>query len=161
MTGSAMTLYEKAYTDQASGSAVTGPSLGLDAVDSLTYTNTTSWATTYSSTKYLQFTFPAVIPTGASVTSVVYNRSWKSNGAPSVCYYFEVYSGSTFLAAHGSTGSNISCATTSYVNDQTTLAEVNTVAYANSVVIRVYEKATAAAKSIDDLGTLTITYSLT
>jgi hypothetical protein len=155
------TLFAMAYTDAATGTGTNGPMLGLDvAGDGLTYTDANNWPTAYS-TKYLKLTFPAYLPSGATITNVTFDRSYKSAGTQSICYGFEVYSGATLIGTHGSISSNISCATNSgFVTDHTTLSEVTAVSDANQIVIRVYMKASASQKSIDDLDTLTITYYL-
>ena len=95
------------------------------------------------------------------VTAATFDHSFKSStSGPSSCYYFEVYSGATLLATHGSTSTPVSCATTSFVTDHVTLSEVNTDTLANSVVIKVYVKNSGSSKTIDDLDTLTLTYYL-
>ncbi len=156
------TLYQKAYIDASTGTATT-TTWSLDAADSSTYTNLSNWATSFSATRYLQFTFPAYVPSGAVVTGATFIHSYKNvTAGDNICHYFEVYSSTTLLAAHGSTGTPVSCnATTSFVTDTVSIPEVNTVARANSVVIKDYVRdATAARKSLDDRDTLTVTYYL-
>jgi hypothetical protein len=155
------TLFEEAYTDASTGTATT--TWWTDAADSATFSEGTSWATSFSATKYLQFTFPAYLPSGAVVTAATFTHSYKAaTSGDSICYYFEAYSNTTLLATHGSSGSPYSCnSTNSFASDAVPLPEVDTATEANSVVIKDYVKdTTGARKSIDDVDTLTITYYL-
>jgi hypothetical protein len=150
----------KKYTDQSSGSpvATTWP---LVAADSAQYTTVNNWATSFSSTRYLKFTFPGYVATSAVVTAATFTHSYKAaTSGDNVCWYLEVYNGSTLIGTHGSSASPISCnSTTSFVTDNVSVPEVNTVTEANNVVVRVYVKdATGARKSIDDVDTLTLNY---
>jgi hypothetical protein len=161
--GQSMTLFAKAFTDASTGTAVAGVVLGLDvAGDGVTFTNGTNWATTYNTARYLQLSLPVLLPPGSVITSATFNRTWHSSAAGvNVCYYINVYSGATLIGTHGS-GSQISCnnSTTVWTNDSTPLAEVTSATDANQLTIRVYEKATANAKSVDDLVSVTLTYYL-
>lgn len=155
------TLFEEAYVDASTGTAST-TTWSLDAADAAQYTSAANWSTAFSSTRYLQFTFPAYLPSGTVVTAATFTHSYKSATAgDNTCHYFEVYSSTTLLATHGSSGSPVSCnSTTSFVTDAVSLPEVNTAARANTVVIKEYVKNSGTRKSIDDVDTLAITYSL-
>jgi hypothetical protein len=160
--GTTETLYADAYTDASSGTGAGGPILGLDlAGDGITYTDASNWPTAYSTTRYLQLGFPATTPAGSMITGVTFDRTWHSGGTQNVCYSIDVFSGSTLIGTHGS-GSQISCSNSTAVwnADHTSLPEVTTATDANQIVIRVYEKASAGQKSVDDLDTLTVSYSL-
>jgi hypothetical protein len=161
--GQTITLHNKAYTDQSTGTAANGPILGLDvAGDGITYTNTTSWPTAYSTTKYLQLRLPVIVPAGSTITNVAFNRTWHSAGTlTSVCYYIEVYSGATLLGSHGS-ANQISCSssTSTWNTDSTTLPEVASATDVNQLFIRIYGKASVTQKSVDDLDSVTVTYYL-
>jgi hypothetical protein len=160
--GQSITQYPKAFSDAADGSAANGVFLGLDvAGDGVTYTNTTNWPTAYATTKYLQLGFPVILPSGSTISSVKFNRTWHSGGSQNVCYYIDVFSGATLIGTHGS-GSQISCSNSTSVwnNDSTTLSEVTSATDANQLYIRIYEKASAGQKSVDDLDSITVTYYL-
>jgi hypothetical protein len=160
--GQATTLYLKAFTDDSTGTPANGPFLGLDvAGDGVTYTNGSNWATTYNTSRYLQLGFPVILPSGSTISSVTYKRTWHSSSTNNTCYYIDVYSGPTLIGTHGS-GSQISCSNSTSVwnNDSTPLAEVTSATDANQLYIRVYEKATANSKSVDDLDSITVTYYL-
>jgi hypothetical protein len=154
------TLYEELYSDAADGSAA-NTTWQFDAADSTTYTNGSNWPTTYTTTKYLQFGFPVIVPTGSTISSVTFDRTWHSASTTQVCYYIAVYSGATLLGTHGS-GSQISCSnSTSVWNvDHTPLSEVTSATDVNQLFIRVIAKATSGQKSVDDLDTVTVTYYL-
>jgi hypothetical protein len=156
------TLYQEAWTDASTGTGAT-TTWWTDAADSNTFSEGTAWPTTFSTTKYLQFTFPAYLPSGAVVTGATFTHSYKAATAgDNICHYFEVYSNTTLLATHGSSGSPYSCnSTTSFRTDSVSIPEVNTDTEGNTVVIKDYVKdATGSRKSIDDVDTLTLTYYL-
>jgi hypothetical protein len=160
--GQTITQFPKAFSDAADGSAANGVFLGLDvAGDGVTYTNTTNWPTSYNTARYLQLGFPVILPTGSTISSVKFNRTWHSSAAANVCYYINVYSGATLIGTHGS-GSQISCnsSTSTWNSDSTTLSEVASVADANQIYIRVYGKSTSGQRSVDDLSSITVTYYL-
>ena len=45
----------------------------LTAADSAQYTTVNNWATSFSTTRYLKFTFPGYVPTGVVVTSATFS----------------------------------------------------------------------------------------
>lgn len=160
---SAFTLHSKIYRDASAGGAPTVTTWELEtAGDGAQYTTVSNWTTSFTTTRYLQLTYPAYLPTGAVITAATFTHSYKgANSGDTACYYFEVYSSTTLLATHGSSGSPVSCnATTSFVTDTTSIAEVDTVAKANSIVIKLYVKNSGTHTTIDDVDTVTITYSL-
>lgn len=81
--------------------------------------------------------------------------------ANNACYYFEVYEGTTLRGTHGSTGSPVSCNTSSsiYQSDTVSLSEVSTAARANDLRIRPYFKDSASSKTLHDRVVVAITYS--
>ena len=163
--GSSFTIMEKSATDQSTGTpAAPYPwSIGT-AADGAAYTSG-AWASTYSTLRYLKLTFPGGVPAGATVTGATFTYSYRpSTNLDNACWYFEVYSSTTLLATHGSSGvgGQISCNTSSstYVTNAVALPEIDTVAEANSVVIKVYFKNSGSRAVVTDLGTLGVTYSL-
>ena len=161
MYSTAETLYQDVYTDASTGTTAT-TTWALDDADTTVFTNATNWQTAFSATRYLQFTFPAYLPAGAVVTAASFKHAYRSATAGTTCNYFEVYSNTTLLATHPSTGTPISCnsSTTAWVTDDTPLPEVNTAARANTVVIKLYVRNSSSRKSTDDVDSLTVTYYL-
>ena len=126
------------------------------------YVSSSDWSTSFDSSRYLDLRFPAYVPTGSVVTGGTFRHSYRSaTGGDTTCYYFEVYNGATLIATHGSAGSPVSCnATTSYVTDVISLPEVDTVTEANALTIRLYVKNSGGRKSVHQLATLGVNYSL-
>lgn len=120
------------------------------------------WSTSFANSRYLKLTFPAYVPAGSLVTSATFRHEYRSATAGhTTCYYFEVYSGVTLLATHGSTGSPLSCnATTSYASDAVALPEVDSVAEANSVSIKLFVQNSGGRPSLHRTATLGVTSSL-
>jgi hypothetical protein len=125
------------------------------------YISSTGWSTSFDSSRYLDLTFPAYVPTGSVVTGGTFRHSYRSaTGGDTTCYYFEVYNGATLLATHGSSGSPVSCnAGTTYVTDVISLPEVNTVAEANNLTVRLYVSNSGGRRSLHQLATLGVDYS--
>jgi VCBS repeat len=126
------------------------------------FTSSSGWPTTFDSTHYLKLTFPAYVPAGSVVSGATFRHEYRSAIAgDTTCYYFEVYSGATLLATHGSAGTPVSCnATTSYASDAVALPEVDTVAEANNVSIKLFVKNSGGRASQHRIATLGITSSL-
>ena len=159
---STITEYDEAYTDQATGTPTTG-AWGVANVDAFNYQSKGNWPTSYATTKYVSYTFPSSVPAGATVTGATLTHSYRPQAASTLCYYFEVYNGATLVAAHGSTSSNVSCNTsaTTFVTDNVALPEINTVAEANAVTVRIYMKTNPGKPSQQDVVNLAISWSLT
>ena len=158
------TLYERQVVNQASGTATTTPwwpGAGGDGA-----TTGSGWDTVFNASKYLGFTFPAYVPSGATAVSASFTHSYRSNSSGSItCWYFGVYQGATLLATHGSTSSPVSCnsSSTSWVTDTVSLPEINTVARANAITIRIYMKNSGSnaskRKTQEDLDTVQVDYT--
>jgi hypothetical protein len=160
---STFTLYPNHDVDSSTGTASTAY-WGPAKANSQSYTSG-AWATSYSGTRFLEFTFPAYVPSSATLTAASFEYVYRSSSGviDNVCYYFEVYSGGSLIGTHGGTGSDIDCnATASYETISTALAEVDTVAEANAIVIKLYTKNTGvvAKASLTDAARLKLTYSL-
>jgi hypothetical protein len=154
------TLYETTLTDTTGITTNTTPwGLAADG-DGASYQSASSWPISFSPSRYLTFTFPSYVPSGAPVNSVTFKHSYRSATLGTTCFYFEVYSGSTLIGSHGTSTSPISCnSTTSYVTDTFSLPEVNTAAIANGVSIKMYlRNSTGVSASQHDLAELHITY---
>ncbi len=156
------TLYRDSLNDQSTGTANTtiwGPAA---ASDGAVYTSAANWATAFATTRFLKFTFPAYVPSGAVISSVTFNHSYKGNNSgDTACYYFEVYNSASLIGTHGSSGSPVSCnSTTSFVTDNVSLSEVDTVTEANNLVIKLYMRNSGTHRIQTDLATVTINYYL-
>jgi hypothetical protein len=166
--GSSWTLYEERFGDRAGGGASpTYTSWSLLAQDATGYASAANWANAYSSTRYLQFTFPSdLVPSGAVIQSVSLTHRFRSNGGPgsgNACAYYEVFTGSTLLGNHPSTtGSQFgSCsAGTTAVTHTVTLSEVTTAAQVNGLKVRAYMWETGAKKTNHDWVQLDVNYYL-
>jgi hypothetical protein len=80
---------------------------------------------------------------------------------PNDCYYFEVYDTTTLVATHGSSGSPVSCntSTSSYTTDTVSLSELDTVAETDDLRIRMYFKDAASTQTLFDQLRVAFTYS--
>ncbi len=94
------------------------------------------------------------------VTGATFRQAYRSaTGGDTTCYYFEVYNGATLIATHGSAGSPVSCnATNSYVTDVISLPELDTVAEANNLRVRVFISNSGGRRSAHQLATLGVHY---
>jgi hypothetical protein len=162
-SGQAYTLYESSFLDEANGKAGTAVPWSPYAIDGTLYASAASWNTAFSSTRYLKFSFPAYVPSGATVESVSFKHAYRSaNSGANVCYYFEVYStSSTLIGTHGSSGSPVSCNSSNVTlqTDTVPLAEVTSVSAANNLVIKLYVNRSTVGKSQHDLAQLQMTYT--
>jgi hypothetical protein len=162
-TYASFSLYPSSEIDMANGLSATtttwGPAI---AGDNAAYLSKNNWLNAFNTGRWLRFTFPAYLPTGAVVTSATFGYSYKSNTAlDTACWYFEVYDGATLLATHGSAASPVSCnATVNFVTDNVSLPEVSTAAIANNVVVKVYMRDTLGMQTQTDLASLTVNYYL-
>jgi len=159
--GTSATLYEDTYVDASNGTAATTTWL-LDAADADQYTDASNWTTVFASTRYLQFAFPAYVPSGATVTGATFTHAYMSATAGTTCDYIEVYAGASLIGTHGSSTTPYSCnaSTTTYVTDSVSLPEVSTDTEANTLFLRVYVRNSSSRKSVDDVDTVTVTYYL-
>lgn len=155
-------LYETSFADASTGVAAT-TTWAPQAADAAQYTSLANWATTFSGTRYLKYTFPIpIMPTGATVTSVALEHSYKSATAGDTsCWYADVLQNTTLLATHGSSGTPISCnATNAFVTDSVSLTEVDTPAELNNLVVKAYFKNSGTRKTLHDVFRLVVQYTL-
>ena len=156
------TLYQKQYVDASTGTGTT-TIWPFSANDTTTYTSASAWATSFASTRYLGFTFPAYLPSGATVSAVSLTRIYHASAVgDTVCWYMDVLNGASLIGTHGSSGTPISCSASNstYTTDTVTLAEVNTAAIANNTVVKLYNKSSALNKSVDTQVLLSITWAM-
>ena len=165
----------------ADGSFTYTPNAGFSGTDSFTYraTNGTfesspatvtitvedayvsaaSLPTSFTDSRYLELTFPAYVAAGSAVSGAEFRHRYRSAAdGGTTCYYFEVYSGAALLATHGDAASPVSCAGSSYVAETVALPEIDTVAEANSVTIRLFLRNSTGGHSAHQSATLALTY---
>ena len=167
VTGNAyagFTVYPATVGDQSTGTPAT-TTWGLAASgDGAGLTTGGTWATSFAAGRYVTFTFPDEAPTSATVTAASFTLSYRAgtNGSTS-CWYFEVYdSSSTLIGTHGSSGSTVSCNSSSstWQTDTVALAEVDTGPELNSLRVKVYFKTSGPSSVEFDLARLSETYLL-
>ena len=126
------------------------------------YVSSSGWPTSFNSSRYLKLTFPAYVPAGSVVTGATFRHEYRSGTAgDTTCYFFEVWNGAALLASHGSAGSPLSCnATIGYASDSVLLPEVDTVAEANNVSIKLFVWNSGARSSQHRTATLGVVSSL-
>ncbi len=156
----AFALYDEVFTDRLGGGATTD-TWPLVASGDPTYVSASTWPTAFSSSSYLQLTFPAYVPGGATVSGGSFlHRFRRSGGGGSACWYLQVLQGTTVIGTHGSATSPISCTSgNSYRNDTVSLPEINSPALANGVVLRVYVRSSTGRSTEHDQANLTINYA--
>jgi hypothetical protein len=154
--------YEKQVVD-VTGAATTTP-WGLATSDGTSfYESGGNWAAAFAANRYVNFTVKPFVPTGSVITSASFTHSYRSRDAGSTtCWYFETYQNTTLIAAHGSTVAPISCnaSNVTWVTETTPIGEVDTVAEANALVIRVYMRNSATRRSQHDIGQVSFDYYL-
>jgi hypothetical protein len=140
----AFTAYEIQSIDDTSGTPATTP-WSLATADATAYTAASNWPSAAPvTTKYLKPTFEPFVPTGSVVTGATLTNVWRASAAVTnggtLCYYLETFNGATSLGTHGSSGSPQACTNsgTTFTTDTVSLPEVNTVAKANALVIKLY-----------------------
>jgi hypothetical protein len=156
------TMGGRRYNDVTSGSSFLFP-WSLALLDGTAYTSAANWLTSFSTSHYLRVTAPAFVPSGATVTGATFRHSHRPvNSTNTSCWYAETYSGGALIGTHGSSGSPVSCQTgTSYATSTLTLSEVDTVARANDLTVRIYERVTGGSTtrtSQHDLVDMSLTY---
>ena len=163
------TMYEQISRDASTGTATTTNWALAISGDGTNYSSASTWASTFSTSRYLKFTFDPSVPTGAVITSVTLNFYYRSaqNGATS-CWYGEAYNGVTLLASYGSSGTPQSCNTgnTTYSTDTVTMSQLtsandaNAVTDVNALAVRAYMRESANKKTQIDFAQLNVNYYL-
>ena len=148
-------MYEKTYRDRAGGGTATVTNWSLTTSgDGSAYLTAGNWSSSFSSTRYLKQTFDPGVPSGATITSASVSVGYRSNSSgDTACWYVEVYSSSTLIGTHGSSGSPVSCNTgnTTYKTDVVSILEVDGASEANNLAIKVYMKESGSRKTQIDL----------
>ena len=152
------TIYPTSVTDATSGTPAGPYWWSLQANDTTYFTNSNNWPTAFNSAKYLKFTFPGYTPAGAIVTGGTFTHTYRSNTTGTTCYYLEIYNGATLIGTKGSSLVPYCNATTAFVTDSISIPEINTVAKANNVTVKMYVRNSAGRLSLHDLARLQINY---
>jgi hypothetical protein len=154
-------LYEQRFDDEANA-ASTVTRWPLVAADGIAYTSSGSFATTFSTARYLKFAPSEAVPTSATISSAQVQFAYKSATAEdTTCWYFEVYNGATLIGTHGNSETPISCnSTTSYVTDMVSVPELQTVAAANNALLKIYMKNSGSRRASVDLVQIDLNYYL-
>ncbi len=141
----------------AGGSAVNQSDTSAYAGDSRTAASG-AFATTFSTSRFLQYTFDNPLPTAGVVSSAAFNFNFAGTAAGTTsCFYFEVRKASTgtVLGTHGSAASPVACATgTTLKTTSTSLPEVAKGETANDLQVRVYASSSASQPLNVDLATV-------
>jgi hypothetical protein len=157
----AFTLYASSVTDASTGTPTTTP-WSLAASGGTAFTTAVNWPAAFDATRYLKLTFPSYVPATATVSGGTFKMNYHPTTAgKNACYYFEVYSGATLIGTHGSTGTPVSCnSTTTYTTDSVPLPEINTPARANGAIVKTYYwiSGNGVRTTDHDLVTLSVNY---
>jgi hypothetical protein len=158
------TLYTKRFLDAAAGGAGTAFPWSQATVDGNFLAVGSNWATSFQSTRYLQVTFPAYVPSGATVTGATLRHAYRpvTNGN-NACWYADVYSGGSLIATYGNSAAPIGCNSSSaaFVTDPVSMPIVNSVARANDLTVRIYFRGSgngAGRATQHDLTEVSLTY---
>lgn len=156
----AFNLYQAVFVNSGNGTPVSTP-WSLFAADGTYYTTAHNWNKTFTTARYLLFSFDPDVPVGSTISAVTLTHVYQStNAADNTCVYLEAYGSGTLIGSHGSAATPLSCATgAGWKTDTVTLAEVNTVAYANSLQIKLYANNSNGHQSNHDRILITITYA--
>jgi hypothetical protein len=163
-TDGSFELFPHSVNDAADSTPAAAPwALAFDDDTALTNSGGFSWTTSYGTSKYMVATFPAYVPSGATIQSATLTHVYRANSANrQICNYVETFAGASSIGTHGSAGSDLSCSSSDLtdVTDTIPLPEVDTVAEANSLSARIYMKrsATGTTLSRHDQVRLSITY---
>jgi hypothetical protein len=119
-----------------------------------------AFATAFSATRYLQYSFNNPLPEGA-VSAAAFNFNFAGTvGGDSNCFYFDLRRASTgaVIATYGSAAAPVACnTTTTFKTTSTPLPEVTSAAIANDLVVRVYGSSSGSRPLNVDLATVSAT----
>jgi hypothetical protein len=159
------TLYTRNYIDTSAGGAPASYPWSQIAADGTLFAPAGTWNTSFQSTRYLRATFPAYVPTGATVTGTTLRHRYRPvTSGNNACWYAEVYSGGALIGTHGSSLAPIGCnsSNTTWATDSVTLPAVNTPGRANDLTVRLYFRGSASGsgrRTEHDLTEVGLTYS--
>ena len=156
-------LYAKQYVDAASGTASAFP-WSQAALDGTALSTGADWMTSFQANRYLQVTFPAYVPVGATVTGATLRHAYRpvANGN-TACWYAEAYSGGALIGTYGSSAAPAGCSAdnAAYATNSVTMPEVNSPARANDLTVRLYFRGSSNGnkRTQHDLTDVSISYS--
>lgn len=155
---SAFTLYPVQHIDASVAVPVTTV-WPFSASDGVAYTSNSTWTAAQNAGRYLRLTYPGYVPAGAVVTGATFTHRFRGLAGGSPCFSLDVYSGATFLANHVGPCPPVGAG---YQTTTIPLPEINTVAEANSVVIRLYQWTPGGARRTEtDEASVGVNWSLT
>lgn len=155
------TLYPNSVSDAADTTPASTVWSQAVSGDGVFYTTAGNFSNVFSTTRYIKVAFPAYVPAGSTITSASFTHAYKANtSGDTACWYFEVYNGAALIGTHGSSASPISCnSTTSFVSNTVSIPEVDTVAEANNVMVKMFFRmSTNNRKTQHDYSALTVDY---
>lgn len=122
-----------------------------------------AFATAFSTSRFLQYTFNSALPAEGVVSSAAFNFNFAGTAAGTTsCFYFEVRKASTsaVLGTYGSAASPVACTTgTTLKTTSTSLSEVVKGETANDLQVRVYASSSGSQPLSVDLATVSGTSS--
>ena len=154
------TLYETTYTDAADSTpaAVPWPIATADAVARQTSSN---WPTAFSTARYLKVTFPAYLPSSATVTSAQLVHTFRpTTSSATACFYFQVLQGTTVIATYGSTTTPFCATGAAYTTNTIPMPALTTAALVNGAIVRMYVRTTNGGSTQHDQFRLDVGYSV-
>ncbi|MDX6651255.1 MAG: hypothetical protein QOJ38_36 [Solirubrobacterales bacterium] len=120
--------------------------------------NSGNFATSFQSSRYIQWDYNAPLQAGLGVSSPNFNFSFASSSSgEAACFYFEVRRASTgaVIGTHGSTSTPVACNSTTVLQTTTTaLPEVTSSDIANDLRVRLYGKQASSHAITVDLATI-------
>ncbi len=98
------TLYRTQLVDRSSGSPTTdvwGPVAQNDGFD---YQTSSAWTTSFGPSRYVEFRFPAYVPSGSTITSAELRHSYRpqASGAPLISYVDQTSASSSVVVSGAS-----------------------------------------------------------
>jgi hypothetical protein len=127
--------------------------------DTVTYSSSSSFQTSFSTTRYLDLTMSGQLASGVAVSSDSFAFDFRSSAAGrTVCFYFQVFNATTsaLLETHGSTGTPVACTSSTTVMTTTTpLTAVATTGIADALRVRVFMRSSVAGRGIVDRAAIT------
>ena len=155
-------LYAKQYVDAATGTASAFP-WSQAALDGTALSTGADWLTSFQANHYLQVTFPAYVPAGATVTGAVLRHAYRptANGN-TACWYAEAYSGGALIGTYGSAAAPAGCNADNavYATDSVSMPDVNSAVRANDLTVRLYFRGSSNGnkRTQHDLTDVSISY---
>jgi hypothetical protein len=126
--------------------------------DDLRSASSGAFATTFSTSRYIQYLYNKPLPPEDAASSVVFNFNFAGTvGGETTCFYFDVRRASTgaVIGSHGSSTAPIACTTTTtFKATSTPLAEVTSAEVADDLQIRVYASSSGSHPLSVDLATV-------